>query len=130
MPVLRAPSGPTHSVGEVLVTSLATPARGSAETSVWQVDVPPGAVGTPHSVTREEVLVVVTGAVVVELDGQELEVSAGDSVVVPVGSRFALSGSGRRDEDGGQVARLLCALPVGGQARVGDGLPFTPPWAL
>jgi hypothetical protein len=30
---------------------------------------------------------------------------------------------------GGENLRLLCCLPVGGQARMGDGAPFTPLWA-
>ena len=48
---------------------------------------------------------------------------AGDSIVVPAGAPFSLSNDGSGD------LRLLCCLPVGGQARVGDGEPFTPPWA-
>jgi hypothetical protein len=37
---------------------------------------------------------------------------------------FALANGGE-DE-----LRLLCCMPVGGEARLEDGTQFTPPWAL
>jgi len=30
---------------------------------------------------------------------------------------------------GPDVLKLVCCLPVGGQARLADGTAFTPPWA-
>jgi hypothetical protein len=86
MPVLAAPATPTHDLGGARFTSLATPSRGATDTSVWKVEILPGAPATPHSLTRE-----------------------------------ANAGAG--------PLRLLCCLPVGGQARLPDGSTFTPPWA-
>src|SRR6185437_1945537 len=86
MPVLTAPATPTHDLGGARFTSLATPSRGATDTSVWKVEILPGAPATPHSLTRE-----------------------------------ANAGAG--------PLRLLCCLPVGGQARLPDGSTFTPPWA-
>ena len=46
----------------------------------------------------------------------------GDAIVVPPGVDFQIA------NDGDTVLRLLCCLPVGGQAVTADGR-FTPPWA-
>ncbi len=123
MPIVPSPPSATHELGGARFTSLATPSRGSTETSVWQVEIEPGSPPTPHVVTREEVFVVLAGTARVELDGAPDTARTGDSIVVPPGVPFSLS------NEGSGPLRLLCCLPVGGQARVGDGEPFTPPWA-
>ena len=48
---------------------------------------------------------------------------AGDAIVVPADADFELANAGAGP------LRLLCCLPVGGQARLADGSTFTPPWA-
>ena len=58
MAIIPTTNRPTHERGGARFTSLASPARGSAETSVWIVEIDPGTPATPHSVTREEVFVV------------------------------------------------------------------------
>ena len=123
MPVLPAPTTPTHDLGGARFTSLATPTRGSNETAVWQVEILPGTPATPHSLTREEVFVVVEGTASVEIAGVAAIAVAGDAILVPVGEDFALSNAGS------EPLRLVCCLPVGGQARTADGATFTPPWA-
>lgn len=123
MPVLPAPAGPTHDLGGTRFTSLATPSRGATDTSVWQVEILPGTPATPHSLTREEVFVVLDGAPSVRIGDDEAVANAGDAIVVPAGIAFALDNAGDRP------LRLLCCLPVGGQARLADGTTFTPPWA-
>jgi quercetin dioxygenase-like cupin family protein len=123
VPIIPSPPEATHQLGGARFTSLATPSRGSTETSIWQVEIEPSSPPTPHTVNREEVFVVLAGTAMVELDGVAGAAHAGDAIVVPAGVPFALSNAG--DEN----LRLLCCLPVGGQARVGDGEPFTPPWA-
>jgi quercetin dioxygenase-like cupin family protein len=114
MTVLTAPNNHTHDLGGTRFTSLATPTRGSAETSVWTVEIDAGVPATPHSLTREEVFVV--------LDGVDGVAGHGDAIVVPPGVDFQIA------NDGDTVLRLLCCLPVGGQAVTADGR-FTPPWA-
>ena len=78
---------------------------------------------TPHSLTREEVFVVLEGAASVRIAGNETHAAAGDAIVVPAGPEFELANAGAGP------LRLLCCLPVGGQARLPDGSTFTPPWA-
>ena len=124
MAVLTAPPAPTHDIGGARFTSLATPTRGSTDTSVWLVEVDPGTPATPHVLTREEVFVVLGGRADVRLGDVQHEAGPGDAIVVPAGTPFALAAAG--DEP----LRALCCLPVGGQARLARGEPFTPPWAL
>ena len=123
MTVIPAPSAPTHELGGARFTSLATPSRGSSDTSVWLVDIAPGTAGAPHRLTREEVFVVLSGRAEVHLGDEVSCAEAGDAIVVPPGIAFALA------PVGDDVLRAICCLPVGGQAQLADGEPFTPPWA-
>ncbi|MEO6511137.1 MAG: cupin domain-containing protein [Nocardioides sp.] len=122
MGVISRPAQPTHDLGGTRFTSLATPSRGSEETSVWVVEIDPGVPATPHSLTREEVFVVLDGVAETTVDGRSAVARPGDAIVVPPGVRFEIANGA----DG--PLRLLCCLPVGGQA-VTDAGPFTPPWA-
>ncbi|WP_232665942.1 cupin domain-containing protein [Pseudonocardia sp. TRM90224] len=123
MAVLTGPTSPTHDIGGARFTSLATPTRGSTDTSVWIVEIDPGTPANPHELTREEVFVVLSGRANVRLGSQELEAAPGDAIVVPPNTPFALAA------DGDEPLRAMCCMPVGGQARMHDGEPFTPPWA-
>ena len=124
MPVVHAPTDPTHTLGGTTFTSLATPSRGGAgDTSLWRVAIVPGTAPTPHSLTREEVFVVLSGRADVIIDATPARAETGDAIVVPKGVRFQLGNAGN------EPLELLCCLPVGGQARLDDGTLFTPPWA-
>jgi mannose-6-phosphate isomerase-like protein (cupin superfamily) len=122
MTVITAPDQPTHDLGGTRFTSLATPSRGSAETSVWTVEIDPGTPATPHSLTREEVFVVLEGVATTSVDGVGGFARAGDAIVVPACVPFELANGGETP------LRLLCCLPVGGEAVTSEGQ-FTPPWA-
>ncbi|MEZ5408614.1 MAG: cupin domain-containing protein [Acidimicrobiales bacterium] len=122
MPIIPAPSSPTHDLGDTRFTALASPSRGSSETSVWIVEIDPGTPATPHRLTREEVFVVLDGAAAVRVGGVNGAAGTGDAVVVPPDVDFEIAAAGDAP------LRMVCCLPVGGQARVGDAT-FTPPWA-
>jgi len=124
MPVIASPSSATHEVGGTKFTSLATPSLGSERTSVWQVEIPAGEVPTPHELTDEEIFVVLEGVAAVTIDGLASQARAGDTIVVPANVSFVMGNAGEH------TLRLLCCLPVGGQARLPGGEAFTPPWAL
>jgi len=124
MPVLPAPTTHTHALEHARFTSLATPSLGASEVSVWRVELTPGAPGVTHQLTRGEVFVVESGRVAVLLGSASSAAAAGDTIVVPPDTDFAMSAAG--DEP----AVALCVLPPGGQARMPGGDPFTPPWAL
>ncbi len=123
MPVLPAPPSPTHAVGSAQFTSLATPARGSTETSVWRVEIAPGHPATPHQVTREEVFVVLAGRAMVRLGDDVREASVGAAIVIPRNTSFEISVAGE------EPLHAICCMPVGGEARLVDGTTFVPPWA-
>ena len=122
MPIIPAPEAPTHDLGGTRFTSLATPSRGNNETCVWHVEIEPGTPATPHSLTRGEVFVVLAGRATVRIGEAVAVAETGDAIVVPRDTQFALSNADAA------VLRLVCCLPVGGLAWLGDDS-FTPPWA-
>ena len=123
MPVLTTPESPTHRLEGTTFTSVATPSRGSSDLAVWSVEMAPRTPGTPHSLTREEVFVVLVGEASVRLNGEQATAHPGDAIVVPAGIPFEVA----NDDD--SVLRLLCFMQAGGQARLADGTLITPPWA-
>ena len=123
MAVITASATPTHNLPGARFTALATPSRGSAETSVWQVEIAPGTPATPHTLTREEILVILSGRADVRIGTHRAQAFPGDAVVVPRDTPFELANT--LDEP----LQALCCLPVGGQGRLSDGILFVPPWA-
>jgi mannose-6-phosphate isomerase-like protein (cupin superfamily) len=123
MPVVHAPLEPTHHLGDTRFTSLATPTTGTTDTAVWRVEIAPGTPATPHSLTREEVLVVLSGVATIRIGDTPDSARAGDAIVVPAEVQFELANG--HDEP----LQLICCMPVGGHARTADGAVFTPPWA-
>lgn len=122
MPIITSPPEATHDLGGTRFTSLATPTTGTAQTSVWIVEIEPGTPAAPHSLTHEEVFVVLEGTAVVALAGRTGIAEPGDAIVVPPDTTFEVSNGGVSS------LRMICCLPVGGQAVVGTER-FTPPWA-
>jgi len=102
--------------------TLASPSLGAEETSVWRVHLEADTPGLPHRVTREEIFVVVSGSATASLDGTAHPLSAGSTLILPAGVELSL-------ETGAEALEAIVCLPVGGQGVVGDGEPFTPPWA-
>lgn len=122
MPVLTAGQAPVHELGTTRFTSLATPSRGTTDTAVWVTEIAAGTPATVHRVTREEVFVVLEGSAEVRVEGVPSVAGTGDAIVVDADEEFSITASGAAG------VRLLCVLPVGGQA-VHGGRTFTPPWA-
>lgn len=124
MTVLTRPDAPTHSLHGAQFTALATPSRGSRETAVWQVEIAPGMPAQLHQLTREEVFIVLSGTAQVVIDHNTLEAHAGDAIVVPPHTDFAISNAGQ------DSLRALCVMPVGGEALIAGRPAFRPPWSL
>lgn len=123
MPVIAAPTSATHELPGARFTALVGPTRGARDTSVWRVELAPGSHPTAHHVTREEVFVILAGRARVTLGGVRSEAAAGDAVLVPAHTPFMIECAGDAP------VSALCCLPVGGQAQLPGGEPFTPPWA-
>lgn len=123
MPVLRVHERPTHELPGARFTTLASPRLGTVETSVWMLELDPGAEPVPHAVTREEVFVALEGEATATLDGVVHAVRAGEALALPPDVQFALAAAGPKP------FRALVCLPVRGQAVMAGCEPFTPPWA-
>ncbi len=123
MPVLQPADHASFTVGGTTFTSLAAPSRGAAETAAWRLHVQPGTPGTPHRVTREEIIVALAGRAQASINGEVHQLDAGSSLIVPAASTFALGNAGQ------DAFEAIAMYPVGGQFVVGDADPMTPPWA-
>jgi mannose-6-phosphate isomerase-like protein (cupin superfamily) len=123
VPIIHGSTAPTFTLHNGTFTGLAAPSRGARETCVWRTELAPGSVCQEHELTREEVLVVLSESAVATVDGTEHALTAGDALVVPPRTPFALA------NPHGRPCTLMAVLPVGGQAVLPEGEPFTPPWA-
>lgn len=122
MPVIERDAQRHHELHGARFHTLASPSLGSEETSIWRIHLPAGTPGLPHRVTREEIFVVVSGSATATLDGAAHTLTAGSTLILPAGVELAL-------ETAAEPLEAIVCLPVGGQGVVGDGEPFTPPWA-
>jgi mannose-6-phosphate isomerase-like protein (cupin superfamily) len=122
MPIIRAAAAPTYDLYGISVTGLAAPSRGSRESSVWRLRLPPGAPAVEHTVDREEIFVALAGRAVATVDGESTELGAGDTLVVPAGHPFSLA------TPAGDAFEALAIAPVGVRATVPPNPPFAPPW--
>jgi quercetin dioxygenase-like cupin family protein len=103
---------------------LATPSRGAAEVAVWRGVTEPGASTPPHTHDHEEVLVVLAGSGRVTMDGEEVEVWAGDVVIVPAGKLHRLFGPAD-----GEPLDAIAVMPLGTRTFLPDGEELQAPWA-
>ena len=121
MPTVVAAEAPVFELDNAVITGLASPSRGARDTAVWRVRFAPDAPSPAHTLTREEIFVVLEGALTARYAGREETAVAGDALIVPSGEEFSLVATGG-------PSQAICALPVGGMARIGEEA-FTPPWA-
>src|SRR5690349_17861127 len=95
VPLIAADDAPTFDeFPGLIVRGCASPSRGATETSTWHLVLAPGSDGAPHSVTREEIFMVLTGTAVATLDGDDHPLGPGDTLIVPAGVPFALANPG------------------------------------
>ena len=121
MTVISAEKAPTFETGHATITGLAAPSRGAIDTSVWRVKLNADEPSPPHSVTREEVFVVIDGTLAVRYEDRVERAHAGGALIVPAGESFSLAAIGG-------PAEAVCVLPVGGRAVL-NGDVIVPPWA-
>lgn len=122
MPHIRSSDAPSFQIPDLLVTGLASPSRGSRENSVWRVRIPAGAPGVLHSMSREEIFVVISGQAVATLGDDVHKLEPGDALIVPGGQMFTLGNQGTADFIAVAVA------PAGVEACMPGGEAFHPPW--
>jgi quercetin dioxygenase-like cupin family protein len=120
---IAAADAPRFGADGFAMIGLASPSRGCPTVSTWRLTAEPGAASPVHRLTSDEVFVALRGELAATIDGREVVVRAGDVLAIPPGVDFSLATRG--DEPFEAVA----CMAAGGQALVGDGAPFTPPWA-
>ncbi|HWN34986.1 MAG TPA: cupin domain-containing protein [Pseudonocardia sp.] len=123
MHTIRAAEAPKFELPGIEFTGLATPSRGSGQLCTWLITVAPG-LDSPqaHTLDRDEVFMVVSGAVRLHPDAETLR--AGDAAVVPAGTPIRVSNPGR------EPASAYVAVLADFTAAGADGTPIpSPPWA-
>ena len=90
MTVVSPSQASTFDIPGVTFTGLAAPSRGARENAVWRLRMLPGTPPNPHRLTREEVIVAVSGSARVSIAGVESELPEGSAVIVPPDTEFAL----------------------------------------
>lgn len=123
MPYVRSTEAVTHAIHGVTFVAHANPRTGSEEICAWRAEVPVGTVGVPHTVSREEVIHLLTGRLRFSVDGEVADLGPGDTVIAPAGARLGL------DNVSGEPATMWVSTSVGLTATLADGSVITPPWA-
>jgi mannose-6-phosphate isomerase-like protein (cupin superfamily) len=121
MTVLHAPPTHTHELGPVTFTALATPSRGTKQTTLWKIDVPVGAPPTPHALSNEELFIVTQGSALVRIGDIDTVAKVGDCIVIPAETVFELTNAGNI------ALSLLSCMPAGTEVIMGE-VRFVPPW--
>jgi gentisate 1,2-dioxygenase len=121
--IITSETAPRFQQGGVTAVGYAAPSRGATELSVWRLSLVPGERTPPHAVSHEEVFLVLEGSAVATIDDVEHAFGAGDCLVVPPWSSFALVA-------GDTGLEAVCAMTAGATATIlPDGPTITPPWA-
>jgi quercetin dioxygenase-like cupin family protein len=124
VPLIRASEAPSWEQQGWKMQGLAAPSRGSAQLAVWQVHIDPNTDGPLHRVDHDIVFVVIDGAAMITVDGETVDVAAGDAFVIPAGSERKL---GNRQSI---PCDLINAMPAGAKSERTDGSKSSIPWAL
>ena len=121
MPIVYEQDAPLFEAGATTIRGLTSPSRGAQDVATWRVRFAPSDPSPTHSLTREEIFVILNGSLTARFADHDETARAGDALIIPAGQQFLLIA-----EDG--VAEAICVMPVGGQAITEAGT-FTPPWA-
>ncbi|CAL9406480.1 cupin domain-containing protein [Streptomyces sp. enrichment culture] len=123
MPVVRSSEGTTHEIHGTRFVSYASPRTGGKELCAWRGEIPAGTKAPAHTVSREEIFHLLTGELLITLDGRTERVTAGDTVIINAGAAFAV------ENPAGRTATSWVTTSVGLTAELADGTRITPPWA-
>ena len=111
-----------HQLHGATFHSYVAPAKGSRELCAWRLEVAAGTAGVEHRVSREEVLLLLSGELGVTVDGVPGTVTPGDVVFVPSGASL------RIDNTSGGPATAWVTTSAGLRATLPDGSEISPPW--
>jgi quercetin dioxygenase-like cupin family protein len=123
MPVIRSSDAVTHEIHGARFVSYAAPRTGSKELCAWRGEIPPGTKAPAHTVSREEILLLLIGDLLITLDGVTERVTAGDTLIINPGATLAV------ENPTDHTAITWVTTSIGLEAELTDGTRITPPWA-
>jgi mannose-6-phosphate isomerase-like protein (cupin superfamily) len=123
--LIRSEDAPRFEVHGARVTAYASPSRGSPGLCAWRVELSPGVDSPLHSLETDEVFVALRGRATFEMGGEMVPVRAGDALTVPEGTSFRI-----RCPAGAEPFEAIACVRAGAKARVEEGEPFLPAWAV
>ncbi|WP_329534834.1 cupin domain-containing protein [Streptomyces sp. NBC_01450] len=123
MPVVRSSEAVVHEIHGVRFVSYATPLSGSKELCAWRGEIPAGHEAPVHTVNREEIFHLLTGELLITLDGRTERITAGDTVIINPGATLGIENPTQ------ETATAWVTTSIGLQAELADGSVLTPPWA-
>jgi quercetin dioxygenase-like cupin family protein len=121
--VIRAGDRRRSETPNATMTTLASPTLGAtAALSMWQVEMTAGAQGPRHVFDSEQVWTVLEGQLAATVAGEQSELRAGDTVVLPADAERQLSATT-------DVRVLVCGHGDATARGPGEHAPRgTPPW--
>ncbi|MEU2583755.1 cupin domain-containing protein [Streptomyces avermitilis] len=123
MPVVRPSEAVVHEIHGARFVSYATPLSGSKELCAWRGEIPAGTKAPVHTVTREEIFHLLSGELVITLDGRTERITAGDTVIINPGATLGV------ENPTDQTAVSWVTTSIGLEAELADGSRIVPPWA-
>jgi quercetin dioxygenase-like cupin family protein len=123
MPFITATDAVVHEIHGVRFVSFAASALGSEELCAWRGEVPAGVTGAPHTITREEVFLMLSGSLELTIDGETCSLAPGDVAVARAGSSLGLFNPTE------EPATMWVTTSMGLEATLADGSRIAPPWA-
>jgi quercetin dioxygenase-like cupin family protein len=121
MPIERAADHPVFELGGNTVTSLGAPARGATEAALFRIELRGGGRLPRHHHDHIDMFALEAGTATFAVDGEEAEMTAGDSAVVPVGAWHHLVA-------GPDGATIVVTMLAGTKLIREDGSIVVPPW--
>jgi mannose-6-phosphate isomerase-like protein (cupin superfamily) len=124
MPTYKPQSARSYDLHGACFNSYVSPARGSAALCAWRTEITGGTAGTAHTVSDEEVFLVLDGSPTITIDGEATELAPDDVVLVPAGATL------RIDNAAPQTARFWVTARSGITATTPGGDTIRPPWTV
>ena len=103
--------------------AVATPSKGAVDVSIIRQRQTPGGANPSHTHDREEVMLILSGDVIVVLDAEPVTLSTGDSLIIPAGTAHQIENRSAGD------AEWLLLAPSGVEFIKSTGEKVSPPWA-
>jgi quercetin dioxygenase-like cupin family protein len=105
-----------------VMTTYASPTQGSAELSLWRVEMKDGAQGPLHVFDTEQIWTALTGKATVEVEDRTTDLGAGETVVIP-------GGASRRITAGREFTAMVAGYGTATVSAPGDDANrSTPAW--